>query len=120
MANHFGVVQERFRDRLGRDLVLLTVTFDPARDTPERLAEYASQWKADPDVWHMLTGPTSAIQRVCNLFGVDPRRGARESLASHCSHRSIGNAGRQNRRQSVHGRPTRGPARDDVEALIPR
>jgi protein SCO1 len=87
MANHFGVVQERFRDRMGRDLVLLTVTFDPARDTPERLAEYASQWKADPDVWHMLTGPTSAIQRVCNLFGVDffPDEG----LMSHSLHTAV-------------------------------
>ena len=41
MANHFGVLQKRFQERIGRDLVLLTVTFDPARDTPERLAEYA-------------------------------------------------------------------------------
>ena len=37
---------------MGRDLVLLTVTFDPARDTPERLAEYAGQWKADRPIWH--------------------------------------------------------------------
>ena len=71
VANHFGVVRDRFRDRMGRDLVLLTITFDPARDTPEKLAEYASQWKADPAVWHFLTGAAPDVERVCNMFGVE-------------------------------------------------
>ena len=71
VANHFGVVRNRFKDRMGRDLVLLTVTFDPARDTPEKLAEYASQWKADPTVWHFLTGAAPDVERVSHLFGVD-------------------------------------------------
>ena len=71
VANHFGVVRDRFRDRMGRDLVLLTITFDPVRDTPEKLAEYASQWKADPAVWHFLTGAAPDVERVCNMFGVE-------------------------------------------------
>jgi protein SCO1/2 len=71
LANHFSVVQRRLQARMGRDLVLLTVTFDPARDTPERLAEYAGQWKADPSVWHFLTGSVEDVKRVCRLFGVD-------------------------------------------------
>lgn len=71
LANHFSVVQRRLQARMGRDLVLLTVTFDPARDTPERLAEYAGQWKADPSVWHFLTGSVDEVKRVCRLFGVD-------------------------------------------------
>jgi protein SCO1/2 len=71
LANHFGVVQQRFKQRMGRDLVLLTVTFDPARDTPERLAEYSRQWSADPASWHFLTGAVDDVQRVCKLYGVD-------------------------------------------------
>jgi protein SCO1 len=71
VANHFGVVRDRFRDRMGRDVVLLTITFDPARDTPEKLAEYGSHWKADPAVWHFLTGAAPDVERVCNLFGVE-------------------------------------------------
>ena len=71
LANHFGVVQKRFTERMGRDLVLLTVTFDPARDTPERLAEYSRQWNAEPTLWHFLTGSAPEIRRVCGLFGVD-------------------------------------------------
>ena len=71
VANHFGVVQRRFRREAGREVVFLTVTFDPLRDTPEKLAEYAAQWNADPDVWHFLTGESAAVRRVCNVFGVD-------------------------------------------------
>jgi protein SCO1/2 len=71
IANNFGVLQKHFKAQLGRDLALLTVTFDPVHDTPEVLARYASQWSADPAAWHFLTGPIPDVQRVCHLFGVD-------------------------------------------------
>ena len=70
IANNFAALQRRFKPQLGRDLVLLTVTFDPVRDTPEVLAKYAGQWKADTSTWHFLTGPESEVQRVCRMFGV--------------------------------------------------
>jgi protein SCO1/2 len=70
LANNFGVLQKRFRQQLGRDLVLLTVTFDPVHDTPDVLAKYAEQWKADGAGWHFLTGPEPEIRRTCRLFGV--------------------------------------------------
>jgi protein SCO1/2 len=47
------------------------VTFDPERDTPDVLAEYASQWKADPKTWHFLTGAVADVRKVCALFGVE-------------------------------------------------
>lgn len=71
IANNFGVLQKRFKQRLGRDLVLLTVTFDPVQDTPDVLAKYADQFNADPANWRFLTGPVPDVQRVCRLFGVD-------------------------------------------------
>ena len=71
VSNNFGVLQKRFQKELGKDLVLLTITFDPERDTPEALATYASQWKADPKTWHFLTGPVADVRKVCALFGVD-------------------------------------------------
>jgi protein SCO1/2 len=87
VTNHFGAVAKRFKDRVGRDLVLLTVTFDPGRDTPERLAEYARQWNADPAVWQFLTGPAADIERVAGLFGVDffPDEG----LMNHSVHTAV-------------------------------
>ena len=71
LVTQFNTVQKRFKERMGRDLVLLTVSFDPTRDTPERLAEYSRQWNADPASWHFLTGASADIQRVCRQFGVD-------------------------------------------------
>ncbi len=87
IANNFGVLQKRFKARLGRDLVLLTVTFDPVHDTPEVLAQYARRWDADPATWHFLTGPVRDVQRVCHPFGVDffPDEG----LMSHSLHTAI-------------------------------
>lgn len=86
-SNTFGVLQKRFKDKMGRELVLLTVTFDPQRDGPEALAKYAKTWKADPATWHFLTGPVSDIQRVSNLFGMDyfPDEG----LMNHSLHTAI-------------------------------
>jgi protein SCO1/2 len=71
MTNHFSVLQKRFARQMGTDIVLLTVSFDPVRDTPERLAEYASQWKADPRTWHFLTGSVDEVRPVCAAFGVE-------------------------------------------------
>jgi protein SCO1/2 len=71
VSNNFGVLQKRFQKELGKDVVLLTITFDPQRDTPDVLAEYASQWKADPKTWHFLTGPVADVRKVCALFGVE-------------------------------------------------
>jgi protein SCO1/2 len=72
VSNNFGVLQKRFAKELssGR-LVLLTITFDPERDTPEVLARYASQWKADAKTWHFLTGSVAEVRRICTLFGVN-------------------------------------------------
>jgi protein SCO1 len=87
IANNFGVLQKRFRARLGRDLILLTVTFDPVHDTPDVLAKYASRWSADPVTWQFLTGPIQDVQRVCHLFGMEffPEEG----LMNHSLHTAI-------------------------------
>jgi protein SCO1 len=87
MSNNFGVLQRRFKAQLGRDLDLLTVTFDPQRDQPEVLARYAQTWKADPETWHFLTGTVPEVRRVTDLFGMDffPEEG----LMSHSLHTAI-------------------------------
>jgi protein SCO1/2 len=69
LSNNFGRMQERFRDRMGKDLVLLSVTFDPLRDQPPVLAEYAKRWAGDKRGWHFLTGPLDDVKRVARSFG---------------------------------------------------
>jgi protein SCO1/2 len=70
LSNNLAQLQKRFVDRLGRDLILLTITFDPVRDTPEVMAKYARIWNADLKAWHFLTGPAGDVQKVCGMFGV--------------------------------------------------
>ncbi len=68
LSNNFGLLQRRFQNRMGQDLVLLTVVIDPANDQPETLSTYARTWKADARTWHFLTGPLSDIQQLCRNF----------------------------------------------------
>jgi protein SCO1/2 len=47
---------------LGPDFHLVSISVDPERDTPERLAAYAARYGANPIAWSFLTGPEQAIQ----------------------------------------------------------
>ena len=87
MANAFGALQKRFAQDLGRDLVLLTITFDPERDTPEALASYASRWQAEGMGWRFLTGTPAEIRRVCALFGQEAFPD--EGLMNHSLHTAV-------------------------------
>ena len=87
MSNNFAALQKRFGVELSRDLVLLTITFDPDRDTPEALASYASRWQANPAGWHFLTGSAADIRRVCGLFGQEAFPD--EGLMNHSLHTAI-------------------------------
>lgn len=86
MSNNFGALQKRFSSDLGRDLVLLTITFDPERDTPEVLASYAERWGAKPG-WRFLTGSVADIRRVCALFGQEAF--PEEGLMNHLLHTAV-------------------------------
>jgi protein SCO1 len=71
LSNNLGLVGKRFADRMGKDLVLLTVTFDPDTDSPEALAQYAHTWKASAKGWYFLTGSPEDVRRVCLMFGMN-------------------------------------------------
>jgi protein SCO1/2 len=71
LASNFVQLQKRYKDRVGRDLVLLTIVIDPEHDQQGALAEYARTWTSDSHAWHFLTGPLPEVKRVSHLFGVD-------------------------------------------------
>ena len=48
--------------KLGPDFHLVSISVDPARDTPERLRAYAEHYGASPLAWSFLTGPAGAIE----------------------------------------------------------
>jgi len=70
LASNFGQLQRRFADRLGKDLVLLTIVIDPEHDENGALADYARIWTTSPH-WHFLTGRVEEIRRVAGAFGVE-------------------------------------------------
>jgi protein SCO1 len=71
MLANFKEVQRRFADRLGKQLTLLVVTFDPQHDTVDTLNAYARAHNADVPGWHFLTGPLPEITRMCEAFGIE-------------------------------------------------
>lgn len=87
LSNNLAQVQKRFPAQMGRDLILLTITFDPVHDTPETMAKYAHIWNADLKAWHFLTGPLADVQRICNLFGVAAWQD--EGILTHSLHTVI-------------------------------
>jgi protein SCO1/2 len=54
------------RDRIA----LISVSFDPAFDTPQVLAAHAQQVGADPRLWHFVTGEREAIAAFASALGV--------------------------------------------------
>jgi protein SCO1/2 len=70
LSNNFGRLNKLFADKMGRDLVLLTITFDPVHDDARVMAQYAARWKADAKSWHFLTGSLAEVKAVCRLFGL--------------------------------------------------
>lgn len=70
LASNFGQLQRRFANRLGKDLVLLTIVIDPEHDERGALAGYAKIWTSSP-YWHFLTGQIDEIRAVAGRFGVE-------------------------------------------------
>jgi protein SCO1/2 len=49
---------------------LLSITLDPARDTPEVLHGYMRLYDADPKNWTFLTGPPDQVSAVIKAWGM--------------------------------------------------
>ncbi len=113
MVENFKALRDRFAARMDRDLVFLTISFDPRYDTPEVLARYAASQRAGGPGWHFLTGDPAKIERVCNAFGIQVLGRGRidHPFPADRGHRSRGPAGGDGRRQGLHARATRGPRR---------
>lgn len=65
-TQHIAQLQDllKKKDLTADKVMLLSITVDPANDTPAVLREYANKFKADPDQWLFLTGDFDYLARV--------------------------------------------------------
>jgi len=61
-----AAVQELYSKYQETPLRFVTFTVDPARDTPQALAQYADFYQADPAKWFFLTGERDALYGLIN------------------------------------------------------
>ncbi len=61
-------VQRHLGEKMGKEVVILSITVDPLTDTPEKLATYAEQFEAGAG-WHFLSGKVQNVQVVLKKLG---------------------------------------------------
>jgi len=62
MTGNMNTIHKKYKKN--DDLRLVSISVYPEYDTPEVLKKYASQYKADTDTWHFLTGNESTVKEV--------------------------------------------------------
>src|SRR5437764_1381227 len=68
LAANFRQVQKELGESPGR-VRLISVSVDPATDTPERLKRFAAQYHAGPG-WSLVTGDKTEIDSLLGALGV--------------------------------------------------
>ena len=64
----FARVQRELGERAGRDVRLISISVDPATDTPERLKAWGGKFKAGPG-WTLLTGAKPQVDELLRALG---------------------------------------------------
>jgi protein SCO1/2 len=68
MNRNLQKVQDSLGDRLGKEVYLISISVDPAVDTPARLKEYAKKLNAKPG-WYFLTGEKANVDFALRKLG---------------------------------------------------
>ena len=62
MTDNMNTIHKKYKKN--DDLRLVSISVYPEYDTPEVLKEYASQYNANTDKWHFLTGKETTVKNV--------------------------------------------------------
>jgi len=74
MAATFSKIQNQLGDRLGKDVYLISISVDPAVDTPERLKAWGAKFDAKPG-WTFVTGNKPEMDQLLKaLSGYSARK----------------------------------------------
>lgn len=81
MDRHFKTVQDAIKSTPALSRArLVTVTLDPAFDTPAVLKPYAAMRGADPAIWSFLTGDVAEVAKFGEQFGLYVEHDATSSI----------------------------------------
>lgn len=69
----FARVQKELGDRMGRDVRLISITVDPATDTPERLKAWGAKFHAG-EGWTFVTGDKPQVDELLRALGASSAR----------------------------------------------
>ena len=67
---------------LRQDLQIVLVSYDSARETPRRLAQFRRREKLPSERWHLLSGDESSVLRLARRIGL----GSFQDLGEHIIH----------------------------------
>lgn len=104
-----GALPEEVR----RETQVVVVTIDPARDTPERLRELATE-RAMPGDWHLVGGDEGSIRALASTLGMTYRRLPDGSFAHAALYTVLDGEGRIAHQIESTGQPIEAT----VEALV--
>ena len=62
MTGNMNIIHKKYKKN--DDIRLVSISVYPEYDTPELLKKYASQYEANTDTWHFLTGNESTVKEV--------------------------------------------------------
>lgn len=69
-SNRMSKIQDMARNAGLDDLQFVTITFDPAFDSPGILKQYAEGYGMEPDNFYLLTGDESVVNDLLRQFGI--------------------------------------------------
>jgi protein SCO1/2 len=69
-STRMSEMQDAARKQGLEDLQFVTITFDPAFDSPGTLNQYSGGYGMEPDNFHLLTGEPSVVDDLLRQFGI--------------------------------------------------
>ena len=69
-STRMSTLQDAAREAALDDLQFVTITFDPAFDSPGILKQYAEGYGMEPENFHLLTGEPSVVDDLLRQFGI--------------------------------------------------
>lgn len=69
MGLNYARLAKTLKDRLGRDVVMVSVSVDPLNDTPSQLKDWSAKFYAGPG-WTLLTGSKAQVDLLLKSLGL--------------------------------------------------